>query len=61
MRRVLAIDVLACVGCCGRQCFLATIEDPRVVTKILVAAALGLGSQRTPTTYKELYAVESTG
>ncbi len=35
MRRVFAIDVLACAGCDGRLRFLATIEDPPVVTKIL--------------------------
>ncbi len=40
MRRVFAIDVLACAGCGGRLRFLATIEDPPVVTKIL--AHLGL-------------------
>jgi hypothetical protein len=35
MRRVFAIDVLACAGCGGRLRFLATIEDPPVVTTIL--------------------------
>jgi hypothetical protein len=40
MRRVFAIDVLACAGCGGRLRFLATIENPPVVTKIL--AHLGL-------------------
>jgi hypothetical protein len=40
MRRVFAIDVLACAGCGGRLRFLATIEDPTVVAKIL--AHLGL-------------------
>lgn len=35
-----AIDVLSCAGCGGRLRFLATIEDPPVVTKIL--AHLGL-------------------
>jgi hypothetical protein len=40
MRRVFALDVLACAGCGGRLRFLATIEDPPVVTKIL--AHLGL-------------------
>lgn len=40
MRRVFAIDVLACASCGGRLRFLATIEDPPVVTKIL--AHLGL-------------------
>jgi hypothetical protein len=40
MRRVFAIDVLTCAGCGGRLRFLATIEDPATVTKIL--AHLGL-------------------
>jgi hypothetical protein len=40
MRRVFALDVLACAGCGGRLRLLATIEDPPVVTKIL--AHLGL-------------------
>jgi hypothetical protein len=40
MRRVFAIDVLACAGCGGRLRFLATIEDPPVVTKILVHLGL---------------------
>ena len=44
MRRVFAIDVLACAGCGGRLRFLATIEDPPVVTKIL--AHLGLPTER---------------
>jgi hypothetical protein len=41
-----AIDVLACAGCGGRLRFLATIEDPPVVTKIL--AHLGLPTQGRP-------------
>jgi hypothetical protein len=40
MRRVFAIDVLACAGCGGRLRFLATIEDPPVVTKILIHLGL---------------------
>ncbi|MCC6765548.1 MAG: transposase [Deltaproteobacteria bacterium] len=40
MRRVFALDVLACTACSGRLRFLATIEDPPVVAKIL--AHLGL-------------------
>jgi len=40
MKRVFSIDVLACAGCGGRLRFLATIEDPPIVTKIL--AHLGL-------------------
>jgi hypothetical protein len=43
MRRVFAIDVLACAGCGGRLRFIATIEDPPVVTKIL--AHLGLPTE----------------
>jgi hypothetical protein len=35
MRRVFAIDVLACASCGGRLRFVATIEDPPVVTRIL--------------------------
>jgi len=44
MRRIFAIDVLACAGCGGRLRLLATIEDPPVVTKIL--ARLGLPTER---------------
>jgi len=40
MRRVFVIDVLACAACGGRLPFIATIEDPPVVAKIL--AYLGL-------------------
>ena len=43
MRRIFAIDVLACAGCGGRLRFLATIEDPPIVTKIL--AHLGLPTE----------------
>jgi hypothetical protein len=43
MRRVFSIDVLASAGCGGRLRFLATIEDPPVVTKIL--AHLGLPTE----------------
>lgn len=43
MRRVFAIDVLACAGCGGRLRFIATIEDPPVVAKIL--NHLGLPTQ----------------
>jgi hypothetical protein len=42
MRRVFAIDVLACV-CGARLRFVATIEDPAPVTKIL--AHLGLPTE----------------
>jgi hypothetical protein len=44
MRCVFLIDVLACAGCGGRLRFIATIEDPPVVTKIL--AHLGLSTER---------------
>ena len=37
---VYSIDVLACAGCGGRLRFVATVEDPPVVAKIL--AHLGL-------------------
>jgi hypothetical protein len=40
MRRVFSIDVLACAGCGGRLRFLATIEDPPIVTKILTHLGL---------------------
>ncbi len=43
MRRVFAIDVLACAACGGRLRFLATIEDPPIVSKIL--AHLGLPTE----------------
>jgi len=42
MRRVFAIDVLACASCGGRLRFLATIEDPPVVTKILAHIGLAI-------------------
>jgi hypothetical protein len=35
MRRVFEVDVLACVRCGGRMRVLATLEEPRVVQKIL--------------------------
>ncbi len=40
MRRAFGIDVLACPRCGGRLRFIAAVEDPRVVGKIL--AHLGL-------------------
>jgi hypothetical protein len=43
MRRIFSIDVLACAGCGGRLRFIATIEDPPIVTKIL--AHLGLPTE----------------
>jgi hypothetical protein len=43
MKRVFFIDVLACAGCGGRLRFIATIEDPPIVTKIL--AHLGLPTE----------------
>jgi len=42
-RRSFSIDVLACTGCGGRLRFLATIEEPPIVTKIL--AHLGLPTE----------------
>jgi hypothetical protein len=44
MRRIFALDVLACARCGGRLRFVATIEDPPLVTKIL--AHLGLPTAR---------------
>jgi hypothetical protein len=35
MRRVFELDVLACPRCGGRMRLLATLEEPRVVQKIL--------------------------
>jgi hypothetical protein len=35
LRRTFGIDILACPGCGGRLRFLATIEDPKTVKKIL--------------------------
>jgi hypothetical protein len=43
MRRVFAIDVLACAGCGGRLRFIATIENPSVVAKILTHLGLPIG------------------
>jgi hypothetical protein len=34
MRQAFAADVLACPRCGGRMVVLATIDDPRVVTRI---------------------------
>jgi hypothetical protein len=35
MRRLFAVEVLACPRCEGRMRVLATLEDPRVIRKIL--------------------------
>ncbi len=40
MRRALDIDVLACPRCGNRMRLLATIEDPRVVERILTHLGL---------------------
>jgi hypothetical protein len=40
MRRAFGIDVLACPRCSGRQRLIATVEDPRVVGKILAPLRL---------------------
>jgi hypothetical protein len=40
MRRVFALDVLACSTCGGRLRFIATIEDPPVVQRILAHVGL---------------------
>ena len=40
MRRIFSIDVLGCSACGGRLRFIATIEDPTTVTKILTHLAL---------------------
>ena len=39
MRRAFEIDVLACPRCGGRLRFIATVEDPAVVDKILAHVA----------------------
>ena len=43
MRRAFELDVLACPRCGGRMRLLATIEDPRVIRRIL--AHLGLPTE----------------
>ena len=40
MRRVFAVDILACAACGGRLRFIATIEDPPVVQRILAHVGL---------------------
>ena len=40
MRRVFAFDILACAACGGRLRFIATIEDPPVVQRILAHVGL---------------------
>jgi len=40
MRRVFALDVLACPRCGGRMRVVATIDDPAVIRKILAHLAL---------------------
>ena len=54
LHRVFAVDVLACPRCGGRMRILATIDDPRVVRRIL--AHLGLisdaGPQPDPPTWR---------
>ena len=40
MRRVFQIDILACAVCSGRLRFIATIEDPPVVQRILAHVGL---------------------
>src|SRR5215813_9732144 len=40
LQRVFAVDVLACPSCGGRMRVIATIEDPRVVRRILTHLGL---------------------
>ena len=40
MRRVFSLDILACAACGGRLRFIATIEDPPVVQRILAHVGL---------------------
>ena len=44
MRRAFDLDVLRCPRCAGRMQFIATIEDPAVIQRIL--AHLGLPGTR---------------
>ncbi len=46
MRRVFAVDVLACPRCGGRMQLIAAIEQPRVVEAIL--RCLGLSARPPP-------------
>ena len=46
LQRVFAVDVLACPNCGGRMRLIATIEDPRVVRRILTH--LGLAGDEGP-------------
>jgi uncharacterized protein YbaR (Trm112 family) len=43
MRRAFDLDVLACPRCGGRMSLIATIDDPRVIRKIL--GHLGLATE----------------
>jgi len=46
LQRVFAVDALACPNCGGRMRLIATIEDPRVVRRILTH--LGLAGDEGP-------------
>jgi hypothetical protein len=46
LQRVFAVDALTCPNCGGRMRVIATIDDPRVVRRILTH--LGLGDPRPP-------------
>jgi len=46
LQRVFAVDVLACPNCGGRMRLIATIEDPRIVRRILTH--LGLAGDEGP-------------
>jgi hypothetical protein len=47
LQRVFAVDVLVCPNCGGRMRVIATIDDPRVVRRILTHLGL-LGDPRPP-------------
>src|SRR5206468_9672558 len=47
LQRVFAVDVLACPNCGGRMRLIATVEDPRVVRRILTHLGL-TGDQDRP-------------
>jgi hypothetical protein len=45
LRRVFAVDVLACPSCGGRMRVIATIDDPEVVQRILTHLDLAAGEE----------------
>jgi hypothetical protein len=47
MRRAFALDVLACPRCGGQMTLIATIEDPRIVRRILEHLGISTEIPRT--------------